>query len=421
MRAKIREEIITGLDIGSTAVRIAVGQPMVRADSETMHIVGAAEVPSEGVHKGIVTSIEDTVSSISACLERAERMIGAPIEHVWVGISGSHILSQESKGVIAVSRSDGEITGEDITRAIEAARTVATPINYEILHVLPKNFTVDGQSGIKDPVGMTGVRLEVDAQIIQGVSSQIKNLTRSVYRTGVDIDDLILSILATAEAVVSRRQKELGVCVLNLGGSTTAMAVYEEGDVIHTAVLPIGSEHITNDIAIGLRTSIDVAERVKIEYGTAQVKGIHKRDTIDLADLGADESEEVAKKYIAEIIQARVEEILERVDAELKRIGRSRILPAGVVITGGGAKLPGLVEVAKDTLELPASLGYPMEISSVTEKVNDLSFATAIGLVQWGLKMSGDDGASWGNMISKFKTVDKVNKQVRKWFKSLIP
>ena len=260
MRAKIREEIITGLDIGSTAVRIAVGQPMVRADSETMHIVGAAEVPSEGVHKGIVTSIEDTVSSISACLERAERMIGAPIEHVWVGISGSHILSQESKGVIAVSRSDGEITGEDITRAIEAARTVATPINYEILHVLPKNFTVDGQAGIKDPVGMTGVRLEVDAQIIQGVSSQIKNLTRSVYRTGVDIDDLILSILATAEAVVSRRQKELGVCVLNLGGSTTAMAVYEEGDVIHTAVLPIGSDSGDSLVMISAITDSTTSE-----------------------------------------------------------------------------------------------------------------------------------------------------------------
>ena len=199
------------------------------------------------------------------------------------------------------------------------------------------------------------------------------------------------------------------------------MAVYEEGDVVHTAVLPIGSEHITNDIAIGLRTSIDVAERVKIEYGTAQVKGIHKRDTIDLADLGADESEEVAKKYVAEIIQARIEEILERVDDEFKKIGRSRILPAGVVFTGGGAKMPGIVEVSKDVLQLPASLGYPLEISSVTEKVNDLSFATAIGLVQWGFKLSTGDGQGWGDVISKFKTVDKVSKQVRKWFKSLVP
>ncbi len=421
MRAKIREELIAGLDIGSTAVRIAVGQPMVRAEGETLHIVGAAEVPSEGVHKGIVTSIEETVSSISACLERAERMIGAPIEHVWVGISGSHILSQESKGVIAVSRSDGEITEDDVSRAVEASRTVATPINYEILHVLPKSFTVDGQVGIKDPVGMTGVRLEVDAQIIQGVSSQIKNLTRSVYRTGVDIDDLVLGILATAEAVVTRRQKELGVAVINLGGSTTSMAVYEEGDVIHTAVLPIGSEHITNDIAIGLRTSIDVAERVKIEYGNAVTKGIHKRETIDLADLGADETEEVSKKYVAQIIQARVEEILEKVDDELARIGRSRILPAGVVFTGGGAKLPGIVEVSKEALALPASLGHPFEVSSVTDKVNDLSFATVIGLVQWGLHMRTGESRGWGSVISKFKTVDKVNKQVQKWFKSLIP
>lgn len=422
MRAKMREELIAGLDIGSTAVRIAVGQPMVRSDGEeTLHIVGAAEVPSEGVHKGIVTSIEDTVSCISDCLERAERMIGAPVEHVWVSISGSHILSQESKGVIAVSRSDGEIAEEDVQRAVEAARTVATPINYEILHVLPKSFTVDGQSGIKDPVGMTGVRLEVDAQIIQGVSSQIKNLTRSVYRTGVDIDDLVLGILATGEAVATRRQKELGVVVINLGGSTTSMAVHEEGDVIHTAVLPVGSEHITNDIALGLRTSIDVAERVKIEYGTAAAENIHKKDVINLADLGAENAEEVSRKYIAEIIQARVSEIFEMVDAELKKIGRSRILPAGSILTGGGAKLPGIVEAAKETLNLPAALGYPLDISSVTEKVNDLSFATAIGLVQWGLRLSSGEAHGWGSVISKFKTVDKVSKQVKKWFKSLIP
>lgn len=422
MRAKMRDEFITGLDIGSTAIRIAVGQPMMRnGGEESLHIVGAAEVPSEGVHKGIVTSIEDTVSCVSAALERAERMIGAPIEHVWLAISGSHILSQESKGVVAVSRSDGEITEEDVQRAIDASRTVATPINYEILHVLPKSFTVDGQSGIKDPVGMTGVRLEVDAQIIQGVSSQIKNLTRSVYRTGVDIDDLVLGILSAGEAVLTRRQKELGVGVVNIGGSTTSLAVYEEGDVIHTAVLPIGSEHVTNDVAIGLRTSIDVAERVKIEYGTADAQPIHKKDMLNLADLGAEEAEEVSKRYVAEIIEARMQEILERVDQELKKIGRSRILPAGIMLTGGGAKLPGVVDVAKNTLQLPAALGYPLEVSSVTDKVNDLSFTTAIGLVQWGLKMRRGEGKGWGTVISKFKTVDKVSKQVRKWFKSLIP
>lgn len=422
MRAKMREEYICGLDVGSTAVRIAVGQPMVRAEGdETLHIIGAAEVQSEGVHKGIVTSIEDTVSCISACLERAERMIGGPVEHMWVAISGSHILSQDSKGVVAVSRNDGEIAEEDVQRAIEAARTVATPINYEILHVLPKSFTVDGQSGIKDPVGMTGVRLEVDAQIIQGVSSQIKNLTRSVYRTGVDIDDLVLGVLATGEAVITRRQKELGAVVMNLGGSTTSVAIYEDGDVIHSAVLPVGSEHITNDIALGLRTSIDVAERVKIEYGTAVSEGVHKKEVINLADLGSENTEEVSRKYVAEIIEARVQEIFEMVDAELKKVGRSRLLPAGIILTGGGSKLPGIVEAAKESLYLPATLGYPLEVSSVTDKVNDLAFSTAIGLVQWGMQVKSSGSGSVGSVISKFKTVDKVSKQVRKWFKSLIP
>lgn len=413
-----KNQIIAGLDVGSTAVRLAVGQLVsVEGERSELHIIGAAEAPSEGVHKGVVTSIEDAVSSISACLERAERMTGLPIKTAWVGISGSHIISEESKGVVAVAKSDGEIGEEDIERAVEAARTVATPLNYEILHVIPKSYTVDGQVGIKDPVGMTGVRLEVDTQIIQGLSSQIKNLTKAVYRTGLDIDDLVLSILATAEAVVTERQKELGVAVLNIGGATTSLVAFEEGDILETMVLPIGSEHITSDIAIGLRTSIEVAERLKLNYGSTMPKDISKKEEIDLFDLGAGEQEIISRKYTAEIIEARVEEILEKVDAVFKKIGRSGMLPAGVILTGGGAKLPGLVEFTKHKLRLPATLGYPLNLTSVTDKVNDLSFATAIGLVRWGYSVANSPKSKFGNLISRFRSVS----QVKKWFQSLIP
>ncbi|MCX6779534.1 MAG: cell division protein FtsA [Candidatus Magasanikbacteria bacterium] len=406
-----QEEIIVGLDVGSTAVRLAVGQLVPVGDKKELHIIGAAEAPSEGVHRGVVTSIEDTVSSISACIEKAEHMTGIPIERAWVGISGSHIISEESRGVIAVSKADGEISEEEVERAIEAARTVATPLNYEILHVIPKSYTVDGQVGIKDPIGMTGVRLEVDTQIIQGLSSQIKNLTKAVYRTGLEINDLVLSILANAEAVVTDRQKDLGVAVVNLGGATTSIVVFEEGDILDTAVLPIGSEHISADLAIGLRTSIDAAEKLKLEFGTAVSKDISKKDEIDLFDLGANEHEIVSLKFASEIIEARVEEIMDKVEALFKKIGRSGTLPAGVIFTGGGAKLNGLIEVAKRKLRLPATLGYPLNTTSVTDKVNDLAFTTAIGLVKWGvLAQMSEQKNNFGKLINRFGVVNPVKK-----------
>jgi cell division protein FtsA len=415
------DEIITGLDIGSSNIRLAVGQLISGGEKREVHIIGAVEVPSEGIAKGAITSIEDAVSSVSAALEQAERITGVPVNGAWVGISGSHIISQESKGVVGVSRSDGEIKEEDVERAIEAARTVATPSNYEILHVLPKSFTIDGQGGIKDPVGMTGIRLEVDAEIIQGLSSQIKNVTKCVYRTGLDIDDLVLSVLACAETVLTNRQKELGVVLVNVGATTTSVIVFEEGDVLHTVIIPIGGDHITSDIAIGLRTSIDVAERLKVEQGTAVSDGFSKRDEINLLDFGAQDEETVSLKYIAEIIEARVEEIMEKIDAELKKIDRSGMLPAGVILTGGGAKLKGMIDVCKKKLRLPASLGYPMGVTSVTDKTQDLAFSTSVGLVLWGAEIAGQKAKPLGKFLGKYKSVGKLTQGVRKWFKSLIP
>lgn len=417
------EEIFTGLDVGTYAIRAAVGKLVPSPEGgEQIHIIGAVEVPSSGVSKGTITNLEDAVSSISRALEQAERITGVPLSKAWVGINGSHIISQESRGVIGVGRSDGEIRDEDVERSIEAARTVATPTNYEIIHVIPKSFTVDGQRGVKDPVGMNGIRLEVDAIIIQGLGSQIKNLTKAVYRTGLDIEDLVFSILATAEAVVSDRQKELGVCVVNIGASTTNVVVFEEGDVLHTAVLPIGSDHVTSDIAIGLRTSIDVAEQVKLHYATCLPDEVNKKEEINLGELGAPEEEIVGRRFVADITEARVQEIFEHIDRELKKIDRSGMLPAGIILTGGGAKLSGILDAAKSAFRLPVSLGTPIGVTSVIDRVNDPAMSTAMGLVLWGHHIRGSSGKGGiGNLFTRFGDMDKITSGFKKIFQSLKP
>ncbi len=412
-----KEDIFTGLDIGSSMTRVVVAQRD-PTEERKIQVLGVSEVPSNGISKGSVTSIEEAVSSISEALEKAERMTGIPIEHAFVGVGGTHIISQDSHGVVAVSKADGEIKEDDIERVIEAAQTVATPPNYEIIHVIPRSFTVDNQKGIKDPVGMTGVRLEVEAQIIQGLSSQIKNLTKCIYRTGVDIDDLVLGGLASAESVLTKRQKDLGVVLVNLGGATTTILVFEEGDVLHASILPLGAGHITNDIAIGLRTSIDVAERVKLEYGTCLPDEVNKREEIDLSQIEGTEQGLVSKKHVAEIIEARLEEIFKMVDKELEKIERSGLLPAGVVLTGGGANLTGLVEIAKKIFRLPSSIGYPRDVISAIDKINDPAFACALGLVIWGAEL---EGKRKGHFSPNFSSVREVTDKMKGWFKSLMP
>jgi cell division protein FtsA len=269
---------------------------------------------------------------------------------------------------------------------------------------------------------MTGVRLEVDTQIIQGLSAQIKNLTKAVYRTGIEIEDLVLSILATSEAVLTNRQKDLGVAVVNIGGSTTSMAVFEEGDIVHTAVLPIGSDHITSDIAIGLRIGIGTAEKIKLEFGTSESKNVNKRDEVDLSEFEGGEPSPVSLKYIVEIIEARVEEMLERVDDELKKVERSGKLPAGIVLTGSGAKLPGLVEIARKKLRLPASLGKPSGIQSTIDKVNDLGFSTAVGLMLWGSRLQPNSkGRGFGKLFKQMPSFQGTLGRTKKWFQKFIP
>lgn len=410
-----KTELATGLDIGSSAIRVVVAQR--QAGVEGLHILGAAEGPADGIAKGTITSIEDAVSSISTTLEKVERMTGVPVEHATVAVNGVHITSMESHGIVAVAKADGEIKQNDVDRVIEAAQAVAAPPNYEILHVIPRSYTVDNQHGVKDPIGMSAMRLEVDAQVIEGQTAHIKNLQKAIYRTGVSIDDMVLAGLASSLACVTKRQKELGVALVNLGASTTSLLVFEEGDVMHTKVMPIGASHITNDIAIGLRISIDLAEKVKLEAGTANPSEVGKHDEVNLQDFGGDDVA-VSRLQIAEIIEARVEEMQKMIDRELQSIDRSGLLPAGIILTGGGAKLPGLVEVGKRDFRLPVSVGFPQGYTSAIDKIQDPSFTTALGLASWAA-----DAGSGSGLLGKlsFGGVNDTVDGMRRWFKSLLP
>lgn len=385
----MKENVIAGLDIGSTSIRLVIGQRINGLTGDELQIIGAISGPASGVNRGIVNSIEETTSAISACLEKAERLVGVPITRVWVSINDPYIKCERSKGVVAVGRSDGEIGENDVNRAIEAARALAVPVNYEILHVIPIRFAVDNQNDVKDPIGMNGIRLEVETLIVQGLTTQIKNLTKAIYRTGLEIEDLVIAPIAAAEAVLSSKQKELGVALVNLGSSTTSLAVYEERNLIHTAVLPIGSEHVTSDIAIGLRCPINLAERIKREYGTAAADEVNAKEEVDVSQLVKEEEINddisiISRKYLAEIINARVEEIFDKIDQEFKKIDRSGMLPAGVIFVGGGAELDGLIEAAKKKLRLPAAVGAAKNINVIIDKVKNPEFLTALGLVIWG-------------------------------------
>jgi cell division protein FtsA len=410
-----KDELFTGIDIGSTAVRVAVGQRLPVGDKETVHIIGTAEQPTEGVNRGVINSIEDAVSSVSACLEKVERALGSQVSSAWISVASNQVNTIVSKGLIAVSRTDGEIREEDVDRALQQSQTVAMPANFETIHVLPKSYSVDGQGGIKDPVGMTGVRLEVDTQIIQAQTQYLKNLTKCIYRTGINLEQPVLGVLAAAEVVATQRQRELGVAVVNIGASATSLAVFEGGDLIHISSIPIGSDHVTADLAIGLRTTLDVAELVKLRYASALPAQFDKSDVIDLAELGTDDAEECSLKFVAQVTQARLDEILEKLDRELKKVDRSGMLPAGIVLTGGGSKIPGLVELTKKKMRLPVSLGYPIGVTSYTDRVQDLSFTTAIGLVQWGVNEAGLAGPT-GSFGGSIKAAEKAVRKLKHMF-----
>ncbi len=414
-----KEQYIVGLDIGTSNVRVV--QAKVQPGAEGLSIIGASEVPATGLRRGVIVDIEEAVSCISSALEKVERMTGVPVVTANVSVGGNHISSVSSHGVIAVSRADGEITENDIVRAIDASQVISIPQNKEVLHVFPKSFTLDGQVGIKDPSGMNGIRLEVDTIIVQGGLPFIKNLTKAVMQAGLEIEDLVLSPCAAAEAVLSKRQKDLGVALVDLGAGTTSVAIYEEGDLLHTHVVPIGSMHITNDIAIGLRCSIETAEKVKLLYGHSDPKAVQKSEEIDLSQFDPVEEETTYRSYVIEIIEARLEEIFEHITKELKKINRDGKLPSGIVLTGGGSKLPGIVEFSKKHLRLPSSLGKPQNVTTIIDRVEDPSFATACGLVLWGGKFgTGYTEEKFSGML-KGVMQNKSLEKVKKWFKSFLP
>jgi len=402
-----KDHYYVGLDIGSTKVAATAGI----IEEGLVNIIGAVRVPNNGVRKGVVTDIEDTVSAISDALEKLETISGASIKSAIVGISGSHITTSISKGVVAVSRADGEISHTDLERVIEAARTVALPPNREIIHVIPRSYTVDGQERISDPTGMTGIRLEVEALVVGAATSAIKNLTKCIYQAGLGVDDLVFAPLATGSSMVSKKQKDIGVSLIDIGGGTTSIVVFEEGDILHAAVIPIGSSHITNDLAIGLRTSVETAEKIKVKYGTAIADKIREAETISLSQFDPGDSQRIERKYVSEIIQARLGEIFSLIRAELKSIGKDGMLPAGVVLTGGGSKLEDLVEATKEELRLPAMLGRQIyEMGGFIDKISDPVYATSIGLMLYGFEHatnSNFSGSGSGKVLDKAKSFFK--------------
>ena len=407
--------IITGIDIGSNSVYTVVAQ---KKEDTLPQVIGVGFARSAGIRRGVIVDIAEAQASIADSLRIAERGAGLKIERAVVSIGGSHVEAHLSRGVIAVSRADGEISGDDIERVIGAAQTFSLPNNREILHVIPKEFIVDGEGGIKDPHGMKGVRLETNAFIISGAAPYIKNLHRVLEICGVGVDGIVFDILASAKAVLTKRQKELGTVCVDIGGGTTGVSVYEEGDLVSATVIPVGGAHITNDLAIGLRVREEIAENIKIEYGSALTAEITKRDVIDLASIAGQESGTVLRKDVCEIIEARLSEIFELVNKELKKIGKDALLPGGAVLVGGCSKTPHIVDLAKAKLRLPAHVGFPREVEGIVERVDDPAYSTALGLVFWGMEERGDVSE---NFMPAIPSLQNSIKSMKKWVRAFLP
>lgn len=398
-------------------VRCVVGH--VDGSSMTPNIVGVGEAPNSGMRKGMVVNIVNVAQAIDKALEDAERMSGHQVHGAAVNVNGAHIAAMSSKGVVAVGSQDHEITEDDLMRAEEAATVVQLPANREILQVTPRSYQLDGQENIKDPLGMSGIRLEVDAHVITALSPHVKNLLKALEMTETAPHAVVVSGLAAARAVLSPQQMENGVAVIDLGGTTTSVAVYEEGDLQHLAVLPIGSINITNDLAIGLRTDLDIAEKIKLSHASATPRSKEKSKDIELTSGG--EKLTFDMQEVDMIVEARLEEIMELVDKELKQIDRSGKLPGGVVLVGGGANLSGIADFAKESLRLPARVAKFTEMSGVSDKTNKPEFAAALGLMLMDFEKehrapSGKDGGKksdgpampdFGNFVERARSLFK--------------
>ena len=403
------QRTIVGIDVGTTKVCTVVAQVQ---ENGTANILGVGLTPSKGLDKGVVVNIDDAVASISTSIEKAERLSGYRIGTAFVGIAGRHITSLNSSGVVAISRPDHEITRNDIARAVDAAQAVAIPTQREGIHVIARAYVVDGQEGIRNPIGMSGYRLEVQTHIVTGEVMAIQNLIKSVQKAGVEIDDLVLQPLASGEAVLTPEDTDRGVVLVDIGGGTTDIAVFINGTIWHTCVLPVGGNHFTNDLVYVLHTPYNTAEYLKLKYGSAIAEPSEADDMIDAETLAVGEQQQISRQLINEIVHARAEQIVELVYNEIRRSGYEGMLPAGIVLTGGTALLPRLDELTRDMLGMPVRIGVPTGLTGLADSLDSPPYSTSVGLLRWGGRHSSSalgpshsqpERNDWGSRYERFK------------------
>ncbi len=375
------DRIVVGIDVGTTKVCALIGEV---SEDEQLEVIGVGLVPSRGMKKGMVVNTDDVVDSISAAVTKAEQQSGFKIVSAYVGVSGAHMATQESQGVVAVRHTDRQISSDDVQRALEAARVITVPPDREIVHVLPQHYVVDGQDGIKNPVGMLGHRIEVQTTIVTGMGTSVNNLSRCVERAGIGIDSLVLQPLAAGEAALTEAERDLGVALVDIGGGTTDVGVFAEGALVFSSVLPVGGFQVSNDIAIGLRTPFAAAEELKIRHGCATVDVLEDNRLIDVSAFDAGEGRPVSRRELTEIIEPRMEETFEFVRNQLERAGFEG-LPAGIVLCGGTSQLGGLRRLASSIFRAPVRIATPTGIYGLTDQILTPAFATTVGLLKWGL------------------------------------
>ena len=378
-----REAVLVAIDVGTSKAVALIGE--VTTDG-SLNIIGKGAPASAGLKKGIVVNIDQTVASIGSAVEQAERLSGYKLESAFVSVGGNHVESQNSKGAVAVSSHQREVTREDIVRATEVARAVSIPSNREVLHVLPRGFIVDGQEGVKDPLGMSAIRLEVETHIVTGAATAVQNLSKCVQQAGIRIDELVAGPLASAEAVLSDTERDLGVAVVDIGAGTTDLAVFMDGSPFHTAVLPIGGNNVTNDLAIGLKTSLQVAEDLKLRHGTCDLAAVHPEELVTVEVLGEESGRTIQRAELCDIIEARMRELFEKLREEIAEAGKGGMLPAGVVLTGGAAQLAGVAELGREVLDMPVRVAAPAGVGGLVDHLLTPAFSTSIGLLVWGAR-----------------------------------
>jgi cell division protein FtsA len=385
MAKKTDKNLIVGLDIGTSKVVAIVGE--ISPDHE-IEVIGIGSSRSRGLKKGVVVNIESTVHSIQRAIEEAELMAGCEIHSVYAGIAGSHIRSLNSHGIVAIR--DQEVSVNDVDRVIDAARAVAIPADQKILHILPQEFVIDNQEGIKEPIGMSGVRLEAKVHMVTGAVSAAQNIVKCVRRCGLEVDDIILEQLASSYAVLTDDERDLGVCLVDIGGGTTDLAVFTDGSIHHTAVIPIAGDQVTNDIAVALRTPTQHAEDVKVRYACALTQLANPDETIEVPSVGDRPPRRLARQTLAEVVEPRYEELFNLVQAELRRSGYEDMIAAGIVLTGGSSKMEGVVELAEEIFHMPVRVGMPQHVSGLGDVVRNPIYSTGVGLLLFGLKRSQD-------------------------------